>query len=163
MRCDAFHYICGPKKATQDIFVALFFTSPRVAAVSLCSLRCGRSPGCHYEMAGWFDQYGFNRGSDELIQRLRAKPVCIVSSQPRASKSPPTEIPLSPETHLAIVLFRCMQQILKVATSQNDHMQVEAGVCTVSAPGPGGHFFLLFIYFVVVFCYYLLRVNPPSS
>lgn len=154
--CDTFHYLCGLK---TPYFVASFFTSSRVSASSLlcCNLKCGQSLWCHYVMAGWFKQYGIDRGLAELIQRLRAKPVCIVSSQPRVHKSPPTEIPLSSETQLTVWAF---QTKYWRSPHHRPKWPCAGGVwgrhCFSSRPW----WSLLFFF---VFCYYPLRVNPPSS
>lgn len=77
----------------------------------------------------FFHEYGADRGSDELIQRL-----CIISSQPRVCKSPPTEIPLqSWNTSPRSGISRRMWQILKVATGPR-----------LAQFRPGGYPFFLF-------------------
>lgn len=58
--------------------------------------------------------------TNESMQGLQAKQVCIVSSQPRVVKRLPAEIPVCPETHLAAVF--CFFQTNE--TNAEGHYQI---------------------------------------
>lgn len=104
---------------------------------------------CHRVMAGWFNQYGADRGLAELIQRLLARRIITAKSPQEPSNRDPSQ--LWNTSHCL-----CFSSV----TNIEGHYEPK---WPVSAPGPGGHSFFGFLFSVIILLGLILHPHNPTS